>query len=517
MFKGFLNLPIKTKLGVLVSLLIGGISIFIFFYFPSRLGEQALQSIEAKAQTILMMTAFSVSPALDFEDLKNIEEVLESAKQNKDLVYFLVFNESGKLVKAFKKAVADKAKFLESKQKMSLSEDGLIYKAMSPIMKGDDEIGQLYLGISLKGVRAQIKKSRMAIALVSLTIFGIGMIVVLGISTIITRPLSQMVKTVVQISKGDLNSKALVTSHDEIGILAESFNKMTSDLRMAMQKEKELAAAAAAETVERAKALELQKTFNQLKAAHSELKETTAQLIQSEKLAALGELTAGVAHELNQPLNVTKIICQSILRDIQRGEYDQEIVAADLPEVVNQINKMAEIIDHMRVFTRRSEGEVKEKIDVNTLVKGAFKFLEQQLKDHNIEVIKELRSDLPQVIGDPVRLEQVFMNLITNARHALESCEKKNKKMEIKSLIDKSFVVVEIRDNGNGISEELKSKIFQPFFTTKEPGKGTGLGLSVSNKIMEEHRGKIELESQAGEGALFRVSLPVGKGEVRSA
>lgn len=242
-----------------------------------------------------------------------------------------------------------------------------------------------------------------------------------------------------------------------------------------------------------------------------ELKESTAQLVQAEKLSALGQLTAGVAHELNQPLNVVKIICQSILRDIHKGQYEKDNVEQDLTEIVEQVNKLAEIIDHMRVFTRRTSGVSREMIDLNMVIKSTLKFSIQQLKGHNIQLVEDLAPDLPQVIGEPIRLEQVFTNLITNARNVLDDCEKQGKRIEIRTykVDDEQAVAVDVKDNGIGISEELTEKIFQPFYTTKEPGKGTGLGLSVASKIMEEHKGEIKLESKVGEGATFKVILPI--------
>ncbi len=257
--------------------------------------------------------------------------------------------------------------------------------------------------------------------------------------------------------------------------------------------------------------------MKELEKANIELKEATVQLIQSEKLSALGELTAGVAHELNQPLNGIKIISQSMLRDIEKNRFEEEDVGDDLNEIVSQVNKMAEIIDDMRIYTRHTEGSSEEMIDINSVIEGPLKLLDQQLKNHNIEVLRELAPDLAKFAGDPIRLEQVFMNLITNARSALDGCGKENKRIEIRtykadnhgSTPDNAAVVVEVKDNGEGIPENLRDKIFQPFFTTKEPGKGTGLGLSVSNTIIEEHKGRFEMDSQVGEGTTFRVILPV--------
>lgn len=253
------------------------------------------------------------------------------------------------------------------------------------------------------------------------------------------------------------------------------------------------------------------KYVKELETANRELKEATLQLVQAEKLTALGELTAGVAHELNQPLNGIKIISQSILRDIEKDRFEEEYIGQDLTDIVNLVNRMAEIINHMRIFTRRTEGMIEETIDINSVVEGPFKLLGQQLKNRNIEVIMELASDPLKIKGDPIRLEQVIMNLITNAKDALESSGKENMRLEIKTYQadEGQDAVTEVKDNGGGIPEDIQEKIFQPFFTTKEPGKGTGLGLSVSSKIIEEHKGRMELESKVGEGTTFRVILPV--------
>ena len=259
-------------------------------------------------------------------------------------------------------------------------------------------------------------------------------------------------------------------------------------------------------------ATELEKKARELEEANKELKEATSQLVQSEKMRALGDLTAGMAHELNQPLNGIKIICQSILRDKEKDRLEMENLGQDLSDVVVQVNKMAEIIDHMRVYTRHPEGVPMKKIDMKTVIESPFKLLGQQLRNHNIEVTKELSPGLP-VMGDPIRLEQVFVNLITNARSALESSGRADKRIELRAYKDDSrkAVVAEVLDNGTGVPEDLQERIFQPFFTTKEPGEGTGLGLSVASKIIEEHKGKIELESQMGEGTAFRVILPVAE------
>ncbi|MBF0477936.1 MAG: PAS domain-containing protein [Candidatus Omnitrophica bacterium] len=254
----------------------------------------------------------------------------------------------------------------------------------------------------------------------------------------------------------------------------------------------------------------LQTMHKALEDAHKQLKESMAQLVQAEKLTALGELTSGIAHELNQPLNVTKIICQGILRDIQKGRYSETEAKTDLPQIVLQMDKLAAIITHMRIFTRQTDGMLQEKQDINGILNNVLKFLRQQYKDHNVHVIENFAVGLPLVKVDSIRIEQVCLNLLTNARYSVENSGKVARKIEIKTYYDdrQNMVIFEVADNGTGLNAEQRNKLFQPFFTTKAPGSGTGLGLSVSKKIIEEHNGRIEECGQEGEGAVFRVFLP---------
>jgi C4-dicarboxylate-specific signal transduction histidine kinase len=248
--------------------------------------------------------------------------------------------------------------------------------------------------------------------------------------------------------------------------------------------------------------------------AEKQLRETTAQLIQTEKFLATGELAAGVAHELNQPLNCIKIIAQSLLRDIELARVDMSAVPGEVGEVVLQVDRMAAIIDHMRIFTRRSTETVVARIDVNRIIAAALMFVEHQCSNHDIHLACKLHPAPLFIQGDAVRLEQVVLNLLSNARGAVEVINGKTKRVVLRTgRTAAGNPVIEIADNGTGIPDHVMPKLFQPFFTTKEPGKGTGLGLSVSKKIIEEHRGTIEIESRLNEGTTVRVVLPAGDAE----
>ena len=148
---------------------------------------------------------------------------------------------------------------------------------------------------------------------------------------------------------------------------------------------------------------------------------------------------------------------------------------------------------------------------MNLLINEVFKLQGQQLKNNNIEIIKETSSDMPCIVkGNPIRLEQMIINLVINARDAVNASGKKEKKIEIKTrkIENLHTILIEISDNGTGIDEDIRDKIFKSFFTTKEPGKGTGLGLSMVNKIVKEHGGSIDFDSRKEEGTVFRITLP---------
>jgi C4-dicarboxylate-specific signal transduction histidine kinase len=259
---------------------------------------------------------------------------------------------------------------------------------------------------------------------------------------------------------------------------------------------------------------ELDKTKSELEVSRDQLREKTASLIQTEKMTALGELSAGVTHEINQPLNAMMLICQDLIGDVRKARIDTRGLEEGLGDVVTEIRKVADIVDHMRVFARRTAGTRREKVDVNAAVGGVFKILGQQLRLRDIEVTKDLGSGL-FVMGDPSRLEQVFMNLIINARDAVTRKEGgAPRRIDVRTYpADRgehpvARVVAEVTDNGEGVPEALRDRIFEPFFTSKEPGQGTGLGLSLTGEIVDEHGGTLELESPEEGGATFRVILP---------
>jgi histidine kinase len=239
------------------------------------------------------------------------------------------------------------------------------------------------------------------------------------------------------------------------------------------------------------------------------------QLIQASKMSTLGEMATGVAHELNQPLSVIKTSSSFIVKKVRKNEVIQADILKTLAEEMDShVDRAARIIDHMREFGRKSDVG-RQKVRVNEPLENALEIFSQQLKLREINIVKEFEKDLPPILADPNRLEQIFINLLINARDAIEekndmtNHEGKPKEILLKTAFKKGMVTIEVKDTGMGIPKPILDKIFEPFFTTKKVGQGTGLGLSISYGIIQDYGGHIHAESQEGVGSNFIIHFPV--------
>jgi histidine kinase len=217
---------------------------------------------------------------------------------------------------------------------------------------------------------------------------------------------------------------------------------------------------------------------------------------------------------LNQPLSVIKTASSFIKRKVTRGEaIDEQVLKTMAEEMDGHVDRAEKIISHMREFGRKSE-VAKERVQVNDVLKKALDFFRQQLKLREIEVEEMLERDLPLILADSNRLEQVFINLLINARDAIEKKwdlgqqKEKNKRIGLRTGLEQGLVTIRVTDNGTGIRQSILDRIFEPFFTTKKAGKGTGLGLSISYSIVRDYEGTIRVESVETEGATFIIRFP---------
>lgn len=246
--------------------------------------------------------------------------------------------------------------------------------------------------------------------------------------------------------------------------------------------------------------------------------EQEAKLVQTSKMATLGEMATGIAHELNQPLNVLKIGSQFLLKGLgTTNGLSEEQIRNTANELNSNVDRASRIISHLREFGRRAE-ESMSPVCVNAAVRGVLTLVGMQLRERGIEVNLDLAddSDIPEILGDVNRLEQVMMNLVINARDAILTAESEalqrgeipDKVLNIHSRVRNGSVEVEVSDSGTGVPMDLRAKIFEPFYTTKRVGEGTGLGLSISYVIVKEHAGTIEIDDSQAKGALFRLTFP---------
>jgi PAS domain S-box-containing protein len=235
-------------------------------------------------------------------------------------------------------------------------------------------------------------------------------------------------------------------------------------------------------------------------------KEAAAQIIQASKLATLGEMATSVAHELNQPLNVIRLAVGNIRRKISKGTADPEYLNDKLERIEGQTTRAAAIIAHMRIFGREAK-EAPVLIDPRDVVTNALALMGEQLRLAGIAIVTELPEDCPYILCHTIQLEQVILNLLTNARDAIAE-NNREAKITLRVFDDDQGVHITAEDTGGGIPEDALPRIFEPFYTTKPMGKGTGLGLSVGYGIIRDAGGTIAAEN-INDGARFTITLPI--------
>ena len=250
---------------------------------------------------------------------------------------------------------------------------------------------------------------------------------------------------------------------------------------------------------------DLRETTAELARREQELREKQEQLVQAGKLATLGELTTGVAHELNNPLNNIGLFVGNVIDQIEFGNAEEHRILESLEQAMDQVRKATEIISHLRTFGRAATVHM-EPVQVNDVVQRAVALMQEQLRLREIDLRLDLDERDPAVEGNAIQLEQVVINLLTNARDAV--ADSAEPWIELTTELDGDVVRLIVRDGGAGIPHQLEQRIFDPFFTTKEVGQGTGLGLSIAYGIVTDHEGTITVQNAPTAGAVFAIELP---------
>lgn len=254
---------------------------------------------------------------------------------------------------------------------------------------------------------------------------------------------------------------------------------------------------------------DLRETTEEIGRRETELRDKQEQLVQAGKLATLGELTTGVAHELNNPLNNIQLFLGNIVDMLNRGQADEDRVKQEIEKALGQVGKASQIITHLRVFGRVALVS-QDRVDVNEVLARSLALLQEQLRLRDISVVMSLPEEPPTVLGNAIQLEQAFLNIIGNARDAVDGAA--DRRILIDTRSESERVCVTIQDSGPGIPHGDEQRIFDPFFTTKDVGQGTGLGLSITYGIIKEHQGDISVQNGAEGGACFTIVLPQAVG-----
>lgn len=351
-------------------------------------------------------------------------------------------------------------------------------------------LGVLEARYSLARLDRKMKQQKI-FTLISGVIFTIFFCVILCIVLwkIVIGPLYIVADGLQRVSKGDLDFQINLNTKDEIGMLARAFNSMTRELKTSRERLENWAK-------------ELEK---EVAKKTEEIRRGQEQLVHTEKLASLGRMAAGVAHELNSPLTGIVTFAHLMLKRLPpENRMDRE----DLEVIIEQAERCSKIIKGLLGFSRALPSE-RTDININNVISHTVSIVRNQAKFHNIKLSTELTPGLPDIRGDASQLEQVFMNLLINAADAMNDRGSITISTRLTRVDDHDYVEIEFTDTGPGIPEEYMDRLFEPFFTTKPPGKGTGLGLSVSHGIIKKHGGHIRVRSTPGKGTSFFIRLPV--------
>ncbi|HEV8337029.1 MAG TPA: ATP-binding protein [Candidatus Polarisedimenticolia bacterium] len=469
------------------------------FFLGRTVRAEGLRELNERASLLAETLAYNAELPLLARDSEALRTLLEGARRDPDLLEASVFDSEGRALARFT-AGAPSSAVPRTMQKGSIFLTALIRTEGSPAAGGDsaafvlDEprgkpgtpIGRVRLTISTDRTVARTRRlqSQIAGAGAGLLLLCVG--IGFGVVRIIGTPLRELVSATRRVSQGDLSVRVTPSTADEIGELGVAFNRMAADLDVTRS---ELEAERSA----------LERRVEERTAALQRAQET---LLHSEKMKAVGQLVAGVAHELNNPLTVV-LGYAGLLRQQTADAATQR----KLDLLAGEAERCQKIVQNLLTFARKQKHE-RGMVDVNDAITRTVGLRAYQLRGENIEVVTDLVKGLPATWADVSQLQQVVLNLIVNAEQAIQDAGK-GSRIRIATRQAEGRIEIEVEDDGPGIPPGLRSKIFEPFFTTKPVGRGTGLGLSICYGIVEAHGGSVDVESEPGRGTTFRLKIPI--------
>ncbi len=524
------DLPISVKLRVIIVLTSGLVLLLLSAVFILQQRAETRRSIEVELASLGRSVAEASLDELLFEDHEGAEQELAKLAERKHVVAAWLVT-GGEVFASYGDAAGGPPPH-DTPDQRRWEKDHLF--VAEPILSGEEHqpIGTVYLKSGLDELRQRM-------ALIQRIALGSLMVAILVsfllsslMQRLVSKPILSLATTAKQISDDkDYSLRATKTSGDEVGQLIDSFNLMLSRIQ---RRDAELEAAGeelresneqleeysrSLEQRVEARTVELAQRVDELQEAHRSLQAAQAQLVHAEKMSSLGQLTAGIAHEINNPINFISSGLPPLKRSLDKmiamvGEACRDESFSRIEKRTGKLlgaieegaRRTAEIVDNLRSFSRLGEAEIKP-ADLHQALDATLVLLHNKTKNR-VRVVKDY-GELPQIECTIGQLNQVFMNLLANAIQAIEG----QGTITISTrAVEGGRVVVSIRDSGSGMSPDVQRRIFDPFFTTKDVGKGTGLGLSISHGIIEDHGGSIEVESEPGQGTDFRITLPMRQG-----
>jgi two-component system NtrC family sensor kinase len=510
------NLKAKILLSVIIAVVvIEG----IFLYLNIRsLSQQMIEKTEEEAFNLSETIRLSIRNAMIMDRRDEYQRIIDDVAQRKGITEVRIFNKQGEITVSSDRSkvgtVVDKkaeacygchregeAKVLlpsDSKTRVYHTERGSLLGLSNPIYNESScyachprttyVLGVLDTTISLEDFqreKAQIYKQMLISGVISVII--LSLLLSLLLTRFVNRPIRKLLAATKTAAHGNLDQTVSIRSHDELGELSGSFNNMISELKRSRDAIEEWT-----QTLE-----------HRVQERTQELQQVQDQLIRAGKMAALGELAAGVAHEINNPLTGVLTFSSLMLKKVDENNPWKK----DLENIVQQTTRCRNIVRGLLDFARQRKPDKKE-WDIHTLIDRTVTLVENQARFQNIKIVKEFKTDIGMLFVDGDQIQQVFMNIIINAADAMAG---DGGTLTIKTNMKDGMAEVSFTDSGCGMPKEHLSKLFAPFFTTKETGKGTGLGLAISYGIIQSHNGEIDVESEVGKGSTFRIRLPIEK------
>lgn len=502
-------LGLQTRITILVALIVASILV-IFSYLEFRITEQAHRELlREKAIYVIREIDSKIYSVKDLENKSFLEEEIAGwlyTRPSIKSIDIFAFHKNSYKVQA---SSAERVNLgITNRDLESIKLDQIIsalknngaetyWEILAPLHVGRKIVGGLKVIVSLEEAQEFLgKKKTRTIVFTLASVAVLILILTLFFIRAINRPIQRLVQAMSQAEEGKLKVEVLIKSRDELGLLSDHFNRMLARLS---QFNEELT-----RRVEEA-TKELAQRNEELRIANESLFQAQRQLVQAEKLSALGHMAATMAHEIGTPLNSISGYIQLMLTE---GNHS-EIMTRRLKIIESQLDRLTQIIRHLLNSTRQPAPKW-QPLDINQVLEEIINLTQSGMSSRGIILVREMTPNLPCIQGDPVLLQQVFLNLINNALDAMNTRGTLTVSTKLASLPEEAqYIEVAVIDSGVGMSEEVRKKATEPFFTTKEPGKGAGLGLAICEEIIRSHRGKLLLESVLGKGSNIRVMLPI--------